>query len=333
MFTLFYLLFLISDIHGNLTDLLTYDMNVWRSNVYFFSSNLLFLGDYVDRGPNSVECILYLLCMKAIAPHRVHLLRGNHETRQLQREYTFHNEVTEKFGVEGGFAETIFDAFNAVFDVMPLVAIVDESIYCAHGGIPSQATLSQIAAIPSPLEAIADPSVANEILWNDPITDKEHADLMNNDATVANNTAEHPDGFPSNTRRGTACYFSEYALRRFLAANALSHVIRAHECIPVSGNSLFCQFISFVFVIILSKATGSTAAATASPSSAAPTTPTASMTPPLRSSSTRRYWSSRWTPSPISTTSSNWWSVPQCARLARSKSLFFISFYYYCLLI
>ena len=299
-------------------------MNVWRSNVYFFSSNLLFLGDYVDRGPNSVECILYLLCMKAIAPHRVHLLRGNHETRQLQREYTFHNEVTEKFGVEGGFAETIFDAFNAVFDVMPLVAIVDESIYCAHGGIPSQATLSQIAAIPSPLEAIADPSVANEILWNDPITDKEHADLMNNDATVANNTAEHPDGFPSNTRRGTACYFSEYALRRFLAANALSHVIRAHECIPVSENSLFSKFVHlFFFIIIFSRATGSTVAATASPSSAAPTTPTASMTPLLRSSSTRRYWSSRWTPSPISTTSSNWWSAAVRKTHKKQKFIFY----------
>lgn len=224
------------DIHGNLTDLLTYDFNIWRSNVYFCSSNLLFLGDYVDRGSYSVECILVLLCMKAIAPHRVHLLRGNHETRQLQREYTFFNEVIEKFGVEGQVGQQVFEAFNTVFDVMPLVAIVDESIYCAHGGIPSQATVGQIATIPSPLTAIADPSTANEILWNDPITDKEHADLLENDATISANTPNHPNGFPANSRRGTACYFSEFALRRFLTNNHLSHVIRAHECIPVSGN-------------------------------------------------------------------------------------------------
>lgn len=128
--------YVLGDIHGNLTDLLTFDANIWRSNVYFSPSNLLFLGDYVDRGQYSVECILYLLCLKLITPHRVHLLRGNHETREQQREHTFFCEVNNKFG--GKLTKKIFEAFNDVFDVMPLVGVIDESIYCSHGGIPSQ---------------------------------------------------------------------------------------------------------------------------------------------------------------------------------------------------
>ena len=71
--------YVLGDIHGNFTDLMTFDANLWRSNPYFSSSNMLFLGDYVDRGDYGLECVLYLLCMKLTAPHRVHLLRGNHE--------------------------------------------------------------------------------------------------------------------------------------------------------------------------------------------------------------------------------------------------------------
>jgi len=39
-------------------------------------------------------------------------------------------------------------------------------------------------------------------------------------------------GFLPNTKRGTAYYFSEDAVNKFLAANGLSHIIRAHEVIP-----------------------------------------------------------------------------------------------------
>lgn len=97
------------------------------------------------------------------------------------------------------------------------------------------------------MKIVPDPSTANEILWNDPVTDAEHADMIAKDTTIQHDDALHPDGFPSNTRRGTACYFSETALHRFLATNHLTHVIRAHECIPVCICFSFCLFICNTF--------------------------------------------------------------------------------------
>lgn len=236
---------------------MTFDANIWRSNAYFSASNLLFLGDYVDRGDYGLECILYLFCMKLTAPNRVHLLRGNHETREMQIEHTFLNECHKKF--TGKLAVKVFEAINNVFDVLPLVGVIDESIYCCHGGIPSnvccyfniltfhllsftfvfiQATITQIATIVSPLKAIPDPSTANEILWNDPISNADHDEMVAHNPDIIHDTSLHPHGFPSNNRRGTANFFAEFALHRFLTANHLSHVIRAHECIPVGRDSV-----------------------------------------------------------------------------------------------
>ena len=127
--------YVIGDLHGNLHDLLVYDHTIINHRgyeSYLSTANYLFLGDYVDRGDYSIECILYLFCQKILTPHRIHMLRGNHECRSLQKEFTFFDECKIKFGDK--YAEKLWNLMNNVFDVMPLVAIIDDSIFCAHGG-------------------------------------------------------------------------------------------------------------------------------------------------------------------------------------------------------
>lgn len=190
----------LGDIHGNLIDLRTYEHTLWPKAPLCCTHNYLFLGDYVDRGEYSVECILYLFAMKSISPKRFFLLRGNHEVAAIQRQYTFPQECEHKFGVQLG--RQIWREFNKVFDMMPLAAIVDDNIFCAHGGIPkSVGEIGRLSdEIPCPLDnpEFQCPS-AWEILWNDPITDQELVGMIEMDNATINQTQttqqeESPNG-------------------------------------------------------------------------------------------------------------------------------------------
>lgn len=178
----------LGDIHGNLIDLRTYERSLWPKAPVCINNNYLFLGDYVDRGDFSIECVLYLFSMKLLAPNRFFLLRGNHEVAAIQRQYTFSRECEIKFGPLG---RQLWKGFNKVFDLMPLAAVIDSSIFCAHGGIPRTVSdVKQLAKeIPTPLDnpEIQCPS-AWEILWNDPITDSELIGMIEMDNTVVTQT-------------------------------------------------------------------------------------------------------------------------------------------------
>ena len=75
--------YVFGDIHGNLEDLHFFSDNIWRLGMALTAGNFIFLGDYVDRGMSCLECVAYLLSMKLTLPHKVYLLRGNHETRDV----------------------------------------------------------------------------------------------------------------------------------------------------------------------------------------------------------------------------------------------------------
>jgi serine/threonine-protein phosphatase 2A catalytic subunit len=81
------------DVHGQFHDLMElfrYLITLWFRKLPVFSiggkapdTNYLFMGDYVDRGYYSVETVTLLVALKVRYPHRVTILRGNHESRQI----------------------------------------------------------------------------------------------------------------------------------------------------------------------------------------------------------------------------------------------------------
>lgn len=162
--------------------------------------------------------------MKTLAEHDFILLRGNHEIRTIQKMFTFHRECIDHLGPEHG--PRIWEEINTAFDHLPICAFVDNSIYCAHGGIPTSVLhkkdmLKATGPVSEPM-----PNMSNvwvwEVMWNDPLDD---GDFQKRKAA----TGSSGDLFIPNDKRSTGYFFSEKATDRFLEANGLSHIIRAHE--------------------------------------------------------------------------------------------------------
>ena len=68
-------------------------------------SNMLFLGDYVDRGNFSFEVVIFLYALKINFPQEITMLRGNHESVAMTEHFTFREEVLRKFNGD----ESVFD--------------------------------------------------------------------------------------------------------------------------------------------------------------------------------------------------------------------------------
>lgn len=116
---------LIGDIHGQF-----YDMVKMLNRIEDPSKqNLIFMGDYVDRGMFSVEVILTLFALKINYPARVFLLRGNHESRSMTSFFNFRHEVLAKFD------EQLYESFMDCFDHLPLACVVGQRYLVIHGGL------------------------------------------------------------------------------------------------------------------------------------------------------------------------------------------------------
>lgn len=75
--------YVFGDIHGNLEDLHFFSDNLWKLGMDLAAGHFLFLGDYVDRGMSCLEVVAYLFALKLLYPHKITMLRGNHETRDV----------------------------------------------------------------------------------------------------------------------------------------------------------------------------------------------------------------------------------------------------------
>lgn len=216
--------YVIGDIHGNLEDLLTLELCLWKQ-IPCVGANYLFLGDYVDRGQWGLECTIYIMAFKILCPNKVTMLRGNHEVRNLQAHYTYKKECVMKYGEQMGLK--VWELTNRVYDKLPVCALIDDSIYCAHGGIPhSSQDTDELIKIQRELpEPEKESTAAWEILWSDPC----HMQQFWEAVEVCENSDSCYEGYIRNNKRGTAYLFNEVGAGNFLKRNGLSHIIRAHE--------------------------------------------------------------------------------------------------------
>jgi serine/threonine-protein phosphatase PP1 catalytic subunit len=188
---------IVGDIHGQYTDLI----RMFEMCGFPPHSNFLFLGDYVDRGKQSLETILLLLCYKLKYPENFFLLRGNHECANVTRVYGFYDECKRRCNIK------VWKSFVDTFNTLPIAAIVAGKIFCVHGGLsPSLSHMDDIRQIARPTD-VPDYGLLNDLLWSDP------ADMEND--------------WESN-ERGVSYCFGKKVIMEFLQRHDFDLVCRAH---------------------------------------------------------------------------------------------------------
>jgi len=168
-----------------------------------------------------VLTITLLTCLSVRYPERITLLRGNHETRQITQVYGFYNECLQRYG-----SPTVWREFTDLFDFLPIAALIDDSVFCVHGGLsPSIQTLDHIRLLDR-FQEIPSEGGMTDLVWADPDSVRL--------------------GFNASTR-GAGYMYGEDIVQRFLEANGLVHVLRAHQLCMEGYQVMFDNRLSTVW--------------------------------------------------------------------------------------
>ncbi|KAM1819776.1 hypothetical protein TB1_001414 [Malus domestica] len=168
------------------------------------SASYLFLGGYVDYGKQGLETMCLLLAYKIKYPENFFLLRGNHECASINRRYGFYDECKRRFNVR------IWISFIDAFNCLPVAAVIDDKIFCVHGGLsPDLTNLDQIRNLPRPT-AVPYNGLLCDLLWSDPDGDVK--------------------GWRVNGR-GVSYTFGPDEVAEFLTKHDLDLVCRAHQAV------------------------------------------------------------------------------------------------------
>ncbi|XP_009622803.1 serine/threonine-protein phosphatase PP1 isoform X1 [Nicotiana tabacum] len=188
------------DIHGQYSDLL----RLFEYGGLPPRSNYLFLGDYVDRGKQSLETICLMLAYKIKYRENFFLLRGNHECASVNRIYGFYDECKRRFNVR------LWKIFTDCFNCMPVAALIDEKILCMHGGLsPELYHLDQIRNLHRPTD-VPEAGLLCDLLWSDPSRDVKGWGMSD---------------------RGVSYTFGPDKVTEFLQKQDLDLICRAHQVV------------------------------------------------------------------------------------------------------
>ncbi|OHT07084.1 putative serine/threonine-protein phosphatase C23G10.1 [Tritrichomonas foetus] len=244
----------VGDLHGSFLDfvriLKEYDFDQ-NKNIF------LFLGDYVDRGNFSLEILTVLYALKVKNPHRYYLIRGNHEFEQVCSDYGFKEEINskkfeafnvqndqaesdsgsekssnssnnDKKGINSEYNEDVFKSFLKSFSYLPLAAVVNNKIFCVHGGLsPYLTNLNIITKLQRPIQSYSKHPILEDMVWADLSSTKLGSFITNS--------------------RGSGITFSETQLHNFLKATGLKAVVRGHQFITSGVEYLFDKKFVTVF--------------------------------------------------------------------------------------
>jgi serine/threonine-protein phosphatase 5 len=188
------------DTHGQYYDL----CNIFQIGGMPSANNIyLFNGDFVDRGSFSFETVMLLICLKLADPSQLYMLRGNHETKNMNKIYGFLGEIKHKYD------DTVMNLFTKVFNWLPLAACIHKKVFVVHGGLSTQeggVTLSNIENVPRNREP-PESGLMSDLLWSDP----------------------QPQMGRAPSKRGLGFSFGPDYTAAFLKQNDLQLVIRSHE--------------------------------------------------------------------------------------------------------
>jgi len=200
---------IVGDIHGQYYDLL----RLFEYGGFPPEANYLFLGDYVDRGPNGLETICLLLAYKIKYPENFFMLRGNHECSSINRIYGFYDECRSRYSLK------IWRLFNDCFNCLPLGAVIEDKILCIHGGLsPDLKSIDQMRRIVRPTD-IPDTGLLCDLLWADPDPETQ--------------------GFGVNDR-GVSFTFGPDVVEDFLKRHEFDLIVRAHQVVE-DGYEFFAK--------------------------------------------------------------------------------------------
>ncbi|KAH0787181.1 Ser/Thr protein phosphatase [Histomonas meleagridis] len=195
------------DIHGQFDDLLKLfqisgGIDIVDSTLIFKGQKYLFMGDYVDRGYYSLNTFLLLCCLKLQNPDKIFLLRGNHECRRVSYTYGFYNEIMLKYG-----HSSLWIMCNDVFDLLPMAALIDNDIFCVHGGLSPDIPLIECISMYNRKVEVPETGPFADLCWSDPDEVKR---------------------FKSNGR-GAGYLFGKPQVVKFNRLNRLRAICRSHQ--------------------------------------------------------------------------------------------------------